>query len=117
MNKKIIVLSILTVFTLVSITMATAVNNENTVEKKASPLFKRRMNDAITYGKKFLNTRFENILTNFLGARIFIRFSKLNKLGINNDYATSNPPSCTFAFTCAPTLHCRCPTAKCDINL
>jgi len=60
MNKKLLVVSILAVFTLVAISFATAVNSNTTttVKKKESPLFGIRTGQAIGQKLQDLNTRF-----------------------------------------------------------
>ncbi|MGF3584624.1 MAG: hypothetical protein ACQXXD_02780 [Thermoplasmatota archaeon] len=67
MNKKILVVSILTILMLVTISFATAVtSNTNTTnsKKKESPLFKIRTELAI-------GERIKDLVTRFLGQRIF----------------------------------------------
>lgn len=69
MNKKILVVSILSVFMLVAITFATAVSsNTASTKKKESPLFKIRTKLAI--GER-LQTLRENIKAKFIGERMF----------------------------------------------
>ncbi len=72
MNKKIIVLSILTVFMLVAISLVSAVNIEKTVEKKESPLFGIRT-------KRVININRENIKAWFIGNRIFFLPFQINR--------------------------------------
>ena len=71
MKKKIIIISVLAVFMLVAISLATAANTERTVEKEESPLYKHRINNVI--GEKIIQLR-----QNFIKNRIFLRFSNLN---------------------------------------
>ena len=47
MNKKILVVSIIAVFTLVAISFASAINTTTPVKKKESPLFRIRNRRAI----------------------------------------------------------------------
>ena len=69
-NKKILIISILAVLTLVTISYASAMNNNNTtqVEKKESPLYKIRTRSVI---REKINQILEHIKTKFLGERIF----------------------------------------------
>jgi hypothetical protein len=68
MKKKLIIGSLLAVFMLVTISYATAVNNNTNAESKESPLFGIRTRRAVT--EKITNI-IENIKTKFLGERIF----------------------------------------------
>ena len=70
MNRKILVVSILAVFTLVAISFATAVssNTATSVEKKESPLYGIRTRRAI--GER-LGKIIDYIKTRFLGDRLF----------------------------------------------
>ena len=47
MNKKILIVSILAVFTLVAISFASAINTTTPVKKKETPLYKIRLLQAI----------------------------------------------------------------------
>ncbi len=67
MNKKILVVSILTIFMLMAITFATAIQTTNT-QKKESPLYKIRTRLAI--GERILTLK-ETIKAKFLGERLF----------------------------------------------
>ena len=66
MKKKILVVSILAVFTLVAISFATAVssNTVKSIEKKESPLYRIRLLRAI-------REKGREILSRFIGERIF----------------------------------------------
>ena len=68
MNKKLLVVSILAVFMLLAISMASAVNTTTTVKKKESPLFGIRTRQAI--GEK-IGDIIENIKTKYIGERVF----------------------------------------------
>ena len=68
MNKKILVVCILVVFTLVAISFASAINTTTPVKKKESPLYGIRTRRAI--GER-LGKIIEHIKTKFLGERVF----------------------------------------------
>ncbi len=68
MNKKILVVSILVVFTLVAISFASAINTTTPVKKKESPLYGIRTRRAI--GER-LGEIIDYIKTRFLGDRLF----------------------------------------------
>ena len=68
MNKKILIVSILVVFTLVAISFASAINTTTPVKKKESPLYGIRTRRAI--GER-LGKIIDYIKTRFLGDRIF----------------------------------------------
>ena len=68
MNKKILIVSILAVFTLVAISFATAINTTTSVKKKESPLYRIRTRRAI--GER-LGKIIDYIKTRFLGDRLF----------------------------------------------
>ena len=83
MNKKILSLNILAVSMLVTISFASAINTNTTinVQKKESPLYGIRTKLAI--GEK-ISDIIKNIRTKFLGERIFFlpiqRLSKISNL-------------------------------------
>jgi hypothetical protein len=113
MKKKILIFSIITVFMLVAISFATAVNTEKTT-KKASPLFGIRTRRTI--GREKINEIKENIRSRFIGERVFfLPFQWLNnkdvlitrqQLGLKtiNCYTTEpNTYKCTYCVTnCHP---------------
>ena len=114
MNKKILVVSILAVFTLVAISFATAVssNTVKTNDKKESPLYSIRTRRAI--GER-LGKIIDYIKTRFLGDRLFfLPFQWLRD--IIDDYQqpftkgeTCSAPKapCTIGqITCDPTDDC-----------
>ena len=68
MNKKLLVLSILSIFMLLAISMASAVNTTTSVKKKESPLFRIRTRQAI---KEKIGDVIGNIKTKFIGQRVF----------------------------------------------
>ncbi len=68
MNKKILIVCILAVFTLVAISFASAINTTTPVKKKESPLYGIRTRRAI--GER-LGEIIDYIKTRFLGDRIF----------------------------------------------
>jgi len=68
-NNKILLVGILTVFMVIAVSYATAVNtNTANTERKESPLFHIRTRRAIT---EKITTILENIRTKFLGERMF----------------------------------------------
>ena len=68
MKKKILVISFIAVFMLISISLVSAINANNSEETKESPLFRIRAENAI--GQK-IERIFEQIKSKFLGERIF----------------------------------------------
>ncbi len=95
MNKKILVVSILAVFTLVAISFATAVssNTAKSVEKKESPLYRIRTRRAI--GER-LGKIIDYIKTRFLGDRLFFLPFQWLKYYIQGEnlYTGSKEPTC-----------------------
>jgi len=68
MNKKLLIISILAIFTLVAISFASAINTAKPIEKKDSPLFRIRTRRAI--GERLQELR-ERIKARFIGERLF----------------------------------------------
>ena len=68
MNKKLLLVSILAVFMLLAISMASAVNATIPIKKKESPLFGIRTRRAIKEG---IGQIIENIKTKYIGERVF----------------------------------------------
>ena len=68
MNKKLLLISFLTVFLLLTITFASAVNTSTPVKNKESPLFGIRTRRAV---KEKIGEVVENIKTRFIGERVF----------------------------------------------
>ena len=108
MNKKLVVVSILAVFTLVAISFASAVNTNTTndIKKKESPLYKIRTSRAI--GENLLKI-IEYLKTKFLGDRIFfLPFQWLkNRNGGSGNFYTQlvdctfdNGPGCPTSLFC-----------------
>ena len=93
-KKKILIISILSVFILGAISFASAINSNITtnVENKESPLYRLRTRLAI--GEK-ISQIFENIKTSFLGERIF--FIPFQWLKYNSGYTYST--SFLFCYT------------------
>ena len=92
MNKKILVVSILAVFTLIAISFASAVstNTATSVKKKESPLYRIRTRRAI--GER-PGKIIDNIKTRFLGDRIFyLPFQRIRNI-ISEDWTYGIPPS------------------------
>ena len=84
MNKKILVVSILAVFTLVAISFASAINTTTPAKKKETPLYGIRTRKAI--GER-LGEIIDYIKTRFLGDRIFfLPFQWLQRRN-NNEYS------------------------------
>jgi hypothetical protein len=105
MNKKILLFSIVSVFMLVAISYAAAINTTNT-EKKDSPLYRIRTKRAIT---EKISEIIENIKTRFLGNRIF--FLPLQRLknkprGFLCDEKTSDD-TCD-CYSSDPSVYCKC---------
>ena len=69
MNKKVLLVSILAVFMLLTITFASAVNTSIPVKKKESPLFSIRTRRAIN---EKIGDIVENIKTKYIGERVFL---------------------------------------------
>ena len=101
MNKKILIVSILAVFTLLTISFATAVslNTVKTNDKKESPLYGIRTRRAI--GER-LGKIMNYIKTRFIGDRIFfLPFQRIRTI-ISEDYTMVSPPSmCTNFGMCS----------------
>ena len=68
MNKKLLVVSILVVFTLVAISYASAFSSYTPIKKKESPLFGIRTRQAI---KEKIGDVIENIKAKYIGERVF----------------------------------------------
>ena len=68
MNKKLLIVSILCVFTLVAISYASAINTTTVIEKKESPLFGIRTRRAV---REKIGEIIENIKTKYIGERVF----------------------------------------------
>ena len=69
MNKKILLVSTLAVFMLLTISFASAINTNNTdIQREESPLYRIRTSRAI---KEKIPNIIENIKTKFIGERIF----------------------------------------------
>ena len=97
MNKKILVVSILSIFILVAISFATTVssNTTKTNDKKESPLYRIRTRRAI---RERLGRIIENIKTKFQGDRIFF----LPLQWLNNYIIGDNPLTAWKQQTCRP---------------
>jgi len=96
MKKKILLVSILAVFILLSISYASAVNTNSIKnnEKKESPLFTIRIRRAI--GEKIGNI-ISNVKARFLGDRIFFRpIQFLLNLGSREPTNMKTDPYCTM---------------------
>jgi len=95
MKKKILIFCIISIFMLITISYATAVNN-SVKQKKVSPLFRFRSSDAIK------NKR-ETIKSRFIGNRIFYIPVKLKQI---TSYLGEVFYSCTdcSGFTCRETV-------------
>jgi hypothetical protein len=90
MNKKMVIMSLLAVFMLVSISFVSSAEVNSGVEKKESPLFKLRTRRVIS---EKIGNIIENIQTKFLGGRIlFLPFQ-----GITDDDQISIMPGITIA--------------------
>ncbi|HEY0087970.1 MAG TPA: hypothetical protein VGB37_03955 [Candidatus Lokiarchaeia archaeon] len=106
MNKKILLVSILSILMLVTISFASAINTENLneVKNKESPLFKIRTRSAI--GEK-IGHIIKNIKAKFIGERIFfLPFQWLRSLN-PNDYRNPNTYEKTNGY-------CTCSVEYCD---
>ncbi len=115
MNKKILAISILAVFMLVAITIASAINTTNT-NKKESPLFGIRTKLATGERLQYLK---ETVKARFVGDRLF--FLPFNFLLKNSELSASQQlqvkaitiildncnPTSTYT-ACVPTGRC-CP--------
>ena len=111
MNKKLFVISILSVFMLIAISLVTAVssNTNTTVKKKESPLFGIRTKLAI--GDKLKDLR-EKIKARFIGERVFflpLQFLKKVEPFSMRDYSyTRLKGDYTNAIGCCPTVRKTC---------
>ena len=89
MKKKIATISILTIFMLVTISYATALNTTNT-ENKESPLYRIRTSRAIT---EKIGKVIENIKAKFLEKRVFyLPFQKL----LTGEEPVTTQSGCTY---------------------
>jgi len=94
MNKKILMISFLSVFMLVSISFVSSAEANTDVEKKESPLFGIRTRRAIT---EKIGEIIENIKTNFFGDRVFfLPFQNLLKKDYHSDDFVTQQQDCTF---------------------
>ena len=106
MNKKILVISILAVFMLLAISMASALNTTISVKRKESPLFGIRTRYAI--GDRLKDIR-EQIKTKFIGDRVFfLPFKFLSRNNIHPFDTMNEKDNCydwtgSTYWTCAPT--------------
>ena len=116
MNKKILTISIVAVFMLLAISMASAVNTTTPVKKKESPLFGIRTRRAIN---EKIGEIIENIKTKYIGQRVFfLQFLWLtNGDGISARQRLQGkyPPN-TFDQRpgCQTEWHTLCPYTSCD---
>jgi len=113
MNKKILVVSILAIFMLVTISFASAITtNTTSTKKKESPLYRIRTRLAI--GERILQI-FKNIISRFIGERIFFLPNLLLKNKENSAFSTIFEK-----YTCFPSNYCTtyltdtvgCPTCQ-----
>jgi len=113
MNKRILVISILAVFTIAAITFATAVSSNTTtaIAKKESPLFGIRTKLAI--GEKLENLK-ENIKARFVGERLFfLPFQWLSdREGLSIRDRLGEKQETEGVISCQET-HCGTPTKGC----
>ena len=109
MNKKILTISILAIFMLVTISFATAITTNTTdTQKRESPLFKIRTRLAI-------GERIKDLTTKFLKTRIFLPFQWLrNKIHTDSMASIVSPTCygwpCTYEKTANP---CTCGVKYC----
>ena len=108
MNKKILVVSILAVFTLVAISFASAINTTAPVEKKESPLFRIRSRRAI-------REKIGDLVRRFLGDRIFfLPFQWLRNIIDDYQQPFSKSPTCHGIKSPCTKYQWTCPTECCN---
>ena len=105
MNRKITISAIFVIFMLVAITMVSAHNTTNPIEKKGSPLFEIRASNSIKE-KTTQKMNVKSIIANFLKGRIF--FIKLDFVSPKSNPHTLNYPTCP--------LHTGCPGPTCTFR-
>lgn len=94
MSKKLLLISILAVFMLLAISLASAVNTSTPVKKKESPLFGIRTRQAI---KERIGDIIENIKTKYIGERVFfLPFQWLRLKNIFHLYTGGSQPECDY---------------------
>lgn len=106
MNKKLLAISILAVFTMVAITFATVVssNTTTTVEKKESPLFGIRKRQAI---REQLQDLKESIKARFIGDRLFfLPFEFIDRITDYGFFTYGKSGDCTEHQVTCETLDC-----------
>ena len=95
MRKKIIIISVLAVFMLVAISFASAVDTATSAEKKESPLFKIRLQNAIRDKKQIVQERINNFFVKLIGDRLFLRIPLMKRDVDNGPYVLSRGAPCT----------------------
>jgi len=116
MKKKILALSILAVFMLVTVSLGTVGGSESTrsTESKESPLYKIRNNKKVN---ERIGNILENIKTKFLGERtFFLPFTSLtNREPLSLSYLLQMKSGITYsAETCAVHHTCVFPIGLCN---
>jgi len=108
MNKKILLVSILAVFMLLTISFASAVTTNTTkTERKESPLYSIRTRQAI---REKISNIIENIKAKFLGERIFfLPVHWLRNSDLPDPYETEFGKTCESLTLCLPGI---CVTLK-----
>ena len=102
MNKKLMIISILAVFTLLAISFASAINSntEKTVRTKESPLFRIRI-------RKTIKEKIGDLMRRFVGERVFyLPFQWLRNRGFLSvrerlQQKPTNTPTITPCLSCA----------------
>lgn len=104
MKNKITIICILTVFMLLTISFATAVNTNAKTNKKESPLFQIRTQGAIKDNIKEGKEKISDMITSFINNRVYLRIPLLEYMlgkGQNQNHLWSSP-SGTFC----PSMGC-----------
>lgn len=96
MKNKILIIGVLAVFMLVTISMATAISTEKTDEKKESPLFKIRVQNAMQEKKQRVNERMHNFFVKLISDRIFLHTPLIKRDVDNGPYVLSTGGPCTL---------------------
>lgn len=104
MNKKILVVSILVVFTFVAISFATAVTTNTQTTQKESPLFGIRKRQAI---REQLQDLKESIKARFIGDRLFfLPFEFIDRITDYRFFTYGKSGDCTEHQVTCETLDC-----------
>lgn len=107
MNKKIGVIGILTVFMLLSLSIATAVSIKKTNEEKESPLYQIRTQNVIQEKAQIFKDKVKYFIINVFENRLFLQLPLIKKDGNSAFYVLSRGGPCTLV---------KCPLGGDNVN-